>query len=217
MKSSCCHSKLIHKVNNQYLCINEQCENYLGIIDFPYLTKYWNNLFALFFFVFIFLFTFEDYSYNKNQITDARDSMLKIHLYQPLTDEYLKSELNDQNIVCSDQVYAQIQIESAHMTSFLYQRTNNLIGMRYPFKRKTSACGIFLPESDTIIIGSQKELKKYSSRNHYAVYACWQDCIKDYKYWQDENFKIAEKYLTFLGARYAEDSDYIKKIKGMMK
>ena len=89
--------------------------------------------------------------------------------------------------------------------------------MRYPFKRKTSACGLFLPESDTIIFGSQKELRKYSGQNHYAVYACWQDCLKDYKLWQDEYFKIAEKYLSFLGARYAEDADYVKKIKGMLK
>jgi len=143
--------------------------------------------------------------------------MLQIHLSQPLTDENLKRELNTQNVICAEQVYAQVHIESANMTSFLYQKTNNLVGMRYPFKRKTCAIGLFLPESDTIIYGTQKELRKYSTQNHYAVYSCWQDCVKDYKFWQDEYFKIAERYLSFLGARYAEDAEYAKKIKGMLK
>ena len=217
MKSSCCHSKLVHKENENSICLNQECKNYLGHIEFHYGPRYWNNLFALFFFVFIFLFTFEDFSYNKNAITDAEDAMLQLHLNQPLTDENLKDEIKEQNIVCNKEVFAQIQIESGHLNSFLCKRTNNLLGMRYPFKRKTAACGLFLPESDTIILGSQKDLKKYASQNNYAVYACWQDCVKDYKYWQDQNFKITEKYLSFLGAHYAEDADYVKKIKGMMR
>ena len=89
--------------------------------------------------------------------------------------------------------------------------------MRYPFKRQTSALGIYLPESDSVIIGSQKDMRKYSSQNNYAVYACWQDCVKDYKFWQDEYFKITEKYLSFLGSCYAEDTQYVNKIKVLMK
>jgi len=89
--------------------------------------------------------------------------------------------------------------------------------MRYPFKRNTSAIGIFLPESDTIIMGSAKDLKKYSQKNQYAVFATWQDCLKDYKLWQDECFKLKEKYLAFLGSNYAEDGDYVKKINSIKK
>ena len=182
-----------------------------------YAGKFWNTFFALFFFTFVFLFSFDDFSYYVNASTDPRSALHKLDLNQQVTIESLKLELKRQNIVCSEQVHAQIQIESAHMTSFLFKRTNNLLGMRYPIKRQTSASGIYLPESDTVIIGSQKDLKKYSKQNNYAVYASWKDCVKDYKIWQDEYFKITEKYLSFLGSCYAEDEQYVNKIKVLMK
>lgn len=217
MKSSCCHTQLIHTEQNLSICLNGTCENYLGTISFTYLPRFWNKLFAFFFFVFIFLFTAHDYSLNQNPISDSAVAMLKIHQSEPLTDDNLKLELKNLDIVCRNEVFAQLQIESGHMASYLFIKTNNLCGMRYPFKRSTSAIGIFLPELDTIIKGSQNALKKYSQRNNYAVYACWQDCLKDYKLWQDECFRLKEKYLAFLGSNYAEDSDYVKKINRMKK
>ena len=89
--------------------------------------------------------------------------------------------------------------------------------MRYPFKRTTTAIGIFLPTTNLIIKGNQSELKKYKNQNNYAVYKNWEDCILDYKYWQDKSFKLTERYLNFLGSYYAEDSLYIKKIKSISK
>ncbi|MBK5285060.1 MAG: hypothetical protein JJE25_06625, partial [Bacteroidia bacterium] len=64
--------------------------------------------------------------------------------------------------------------------------------------------------------GSSATLKKFSSQNQYAVYACWQDAVKDYKLWQDEYFRLAERYLHFLGNVYATDSSYEKKIRSVM-
>ena len=89
--------------------------------------------------------------------------------------------------------------------------------MRFPYKRKTTAIGLFLPESNRIIKGTQAELKKYRNQNNYAVYSNWEECIKDYKYWQEKNFKLTERYLTFLGNCYAEDSLYVSKIRQMAK
>jgi hypothetical protein len=217
MKSNCCHSNLHIQENGQHICTNDKCENYLASVDFLYKERIWNNLFALFFFIFIFLFTFNDYSFNKNAIGNSADALLKMRQNQPLTDESLKNELKEQEIVCREAVFAQIQIESGHMKSFLFQKTNNFFGMRYPCKRSTQAIGMYLPDSDTIIYGSQKDLKKYASKNNYAVYACWQDCVKDYKFWQIQCFNLTEKYLAFLGTYYAEDAAYVTKIKGMIK
>ena len=217
MKSSCCHSQLIHVENNRSVCLNSNCENYLGPIPFTYSPRFWNNLFAVFFFAFIFLFTFEDFSYNRNPIKNTAEALLKIQQNEPFTVDNLKLELKNLDVICKDEVFAQLQIESGHMTSYLFLKTNNLCGMRYPFKRTTAAIGIFLPESNTIVNGSQKELKKYSQQNNYAVYATWQDCLKDYKLWQDECFKLKEKYLSFLGTYYAEDTDYVQKIKEIRK
>src|SRR5437773_10576737 len=109
MKSSCCHSELFYQENNQSVCINKSCKNYLSHITFLYSPRYWNNLFALFFFAFIFLFTFNDYSYNKNPIANSKDALLKLHQNEPLTDDNLKLELKNQDIVCCEQVFAKIQ------------------------------------------------------------------------------------------------------------
>ncbi len=217
MKTSCCHSKLAHQENNQTICMNSECENYLGSVPFTFHSRFWNKIFALFLFVFIFLFTFSDYSFTKNALIDSADALLKIKQNQPLTADNLMLELKNQEVACRKEVFAQLQIESGHLSSYLSVRANNLCGMRYPFKRSTAAVGLFLPETNTIVIGSQKELKKYSQKNNYAVYATWQDCVKDYKLWQDECFKLKEKYLAFLGANYAEDADYISKINSVKK
>ena len=215
MKSSCCHSPLIYQEKNKAVCVNHECENYLGTIEFTYHPRFWNKLFTIFLAIFIFLFTFNDYSFNRNTVISPADAMLKIAQNEPLTDDNLMLELKTQEIICRDEVFAQLQIESGHLNSFLALKANNLCGMRYPSKRPTSAIGIFLPESNTIIKGSQKDLKKYCQKNNYAVYATWQDCIKDYKLWQDECFKVKEKYLAFLGSNYAEDADYVKKINNL--
>ena len=136
---------------------------------------------------------------------------------QPCTGENLKAAINANKIICPDEVYAQIMIESGHLNSFLFKRANNLLGMRFPCQRKTTAIGIYLPEEDTIIKGTQKELRKYAKKNNYAVYASWTDCVADYKLWQDQCFHLTEKYLTFLGNYYAEDVNYVAKIKKMTK
>jgi hypothetical protein len=217
MKSNCCHSKLHIQENGRNICINDKCENYLSSIEYLYKGRTWNNVFALFLFIFIFLFTFNDYSFNKNLIVNFDETILKMRQHEPLTEDNLRTELKNQEVVCREAVFAQIQIESAHMTSFLFLKTNNFFGMRYPCKRSTQAIGMYLPDSDTIIIGSQKDLKKYASKNNYAVYACWQDCVKDYKLWQNECFNVTERYLAFLGSFYAEDQAYVSKIKGMIK
>lgn len=177
-----------------------------------YSSRRWNNVFFAFFFIFFFILTFNDFSYSgstKNitiQNCPVKDS-------KPLTEENLRKELDLNHVICPDQVYAQIMIESGNLSSFLTKRTNNLLGMRFPYRRETAAVGIFLPSSNLIIKGTQSELKKYSKQNNYAVFTTWEDCIRDYKYWQEQSFNLTEIYLEFLGNHYAEDSLYVKKIK----
>ena len=216
MKTSCCHSKLLREEKDIVLCMNEDCDNFMRPTSVSLRSRTWNNIFAFFFFVFFFIITFNDYSINNSSVVDsvARNIMKNI---RPLNEETLRSELDSNHIICPEQVYAQILIESAHLQSYLAKRTNNLLGMRYPFRRKTTAIGIYLPESNLIIKGTREELRKYRNQNHYAVYANWQECVKDYKLWQDESFKLTERYLNFLGTYYAEDTQYVEKIKKMSK
>lgn len=120
-------------------------------------------------------------------------------------------------MVCPEEVYAQMMLESGNLSSFLTKHANNMLGMRYPFRRNTTAVGLYLPEKDTIVYGNAASLKKYGKQNNYAVYDNWQDAVKDYKYWQDEYFRLGDRYLQFLGNVYAEDSSYQAKIRIIMK
>lgn len=168
--------------------------------------------------MFFFIFSFDDFSFSGDLGKDqVRSRQYTLEQVKPLSKDALREELDAQHVICPEQVYAQIMIESAHLESFLTKRTNNLLGMRFPFRRQTTAIGIFLPESNLIIKGTQEELKKYRNQNHYAVFENWQECIKDYRLWQDECFKLTDRYLSFLGTYYAEDTKYVEKIKLLSK
>jgi uncharacterized FlgJ-related protein len=217
MRTSCCHSTNFKTENQISVCTNPGCTNHLA----PTLlvtSKFIKRFTAALVLVFVLCFCINDYSSVTN--SEARTSaeyFNKRRYTIPCTNENLKNEIQLNKIICPDEVYAQILIESAHMNSFLFKRANNLLGMRFPCQRKTTAIGIYLPEEDTIIKGSQKELRKYAKKNNYAVYASWTDCVADYKMWQDQCFHLTEKYLNFLGNYYAEDVNYVAKIKKMTR
>lgn len=130
-----------------------------------------------------------------------------------LNEDNLKEELQENQILCKDEVLAQIMLESGNLGSDLLKKTNNMLGMRFPFSRNSTAIGLYLPGKDTILYGKKDDLKKYKSANQYAVYKNWQDAIKDYKCWQTANFNLSDKYLHFLSNIYAKDTAYIFKIK----
>ena len=218
MKTCCCHSKKVILEQNTYLCLNEACDLYLRPTKVRSSSSNWNNIFVFFLFSFILIFLNDDFSFT-NKSTEKAISLSCLHTgnFKPLTRENLRAELDAKQVICADQAFAQILIESGNLKSYLSTHANNLLGMRFPFKRQTSAIGIYLPESDTIILGNQKDLKKYRSKNNYAVYENWEECVKDYKLWQDECFKLTERYVKFLGTYYAEDTQYAEKIQKMVK
>ena len=212
MKTSCCHSNHFHNTDNGIICLNETCENYLaGTTTYKDFNKYKNPV-AITIFSFLLLFSLEDFSMEameqKVRYTPTVNEV-------PLTLETLHQELIDQEVLCPDHVFAQIRLESGNLKSFLLKRTNNMLGMRYPGVRQTTACGMYIPAQDTVIIGTRDELRKYMKTENYAVYSNWKDAVADYKLWQESNFNVEERYLTFLGKVYAEDADYIQKIKQM--
>jgi len=196
--------------------MNKDCEQYLGITKiYKEFTKARHTL-TICVFIITFLFTFDDFSVaNKRYASDLQSKFISEQL--PISIENIEQELRKLDVVCEKEVLAQIKIESGHLSSYLLKRTNNMLGMRYPFKRPSTAIGIYLPESDTIIKGTKEELRKYAGANNYAAYESWQSAVADYKLWQDSNFKVKEKYLEFLGRVYAEDTLYVSKIKHITK
>ncbi len=214
MKTKCCQTRHIHVVDKRKICVNPQCDNYLGTADCNLDFTKMKYSVAISVFAIGMLFSFDDYSKaGKCQDIDLIASLRVAP--SPLTLENLKAEIVRNEIICAEEVFAQMKLESGNLNSFLLKKTNNMLGMRYPAKRKTIACGIYLPAKDTIIMGTQAELRKLSAQNNYAVYATWQDAVADYKIWQESNFKMTDRYLEFLGKVYAEDSLYVSKIRKM--
>jgi flagellum-specific peptidoglycan hydrolase FlgJ len=102
------------------------------------------------------------------------------------------------NIKFPNIVFAQSLIETGHFTSDLLHMENNLFGMKYPNRRKTTSLG--------------------KSNSGYASYEKWTDSVEDYSLWQQNMLNSRDnitesEYLSLLGRVYAEDKDYVSKIK----
>ena len=104
------------------------------------------------------------------------------------------------NIEHADVVFAQIILESSNLKSKLAKTNNNFLGMKQAKKRETTAIG---------------------SKNGYARYSNWYDCINDYLLYQQnilKNKKITKtQYITLIGKKYSETKDYKKRLSRVMK
>lgn len=95
-------------------------------------------------------------------------------------------------------VLAQMKIESGNYGSSIARNNNNYFGMRQPSSRLTVSLG---------------------SRNGYARYRSWAYSILDYALWQRQYAwnLTEEQYLAKLGRTYAEDPNYVSKVKKLSK
>ena len=124
-----------------------------------------------------------------------------------LLQEYGKEEPTQENVlyVMSELriehphiAYAQMVLESGHCKSHLVKTNNNYFGMKEPCKRCTVSLG---------------------KKKGYASYKNWVWSVLDYALWQQHcapNLS-EEEYLEFLGEIYAEDKDYVEKVKSISR
>lgn len=103
--------------------------------------------------------------------------------------------INAYNIRYSSIVLAQAELETGHFTSTVFRNNNNLFGMRTVYNRPTTQIG--------------------SCSSGYGIYASLEMSIIDYALWQAWSAKglNENEYLELLERIYAEDSNYIIKIK----
>lgn len=94
-------------------------------------------------------------------------------------------------------VFAQVMLESGNLKSEVALKNNNLLGMKLPGQRPTTAIG---------------------KQNGYAIYTSWKECLLDYLIWQSRYAKglNEEQYLGILQSVYASDKNYIKKLKSII-
>ena len=115
-----------------------------------------------------------------------------------ITKQKLYEQIIKFGIKFPDIVFAQAMIESGELTSKLFKTANNMFGMRFPSVRETTAQG--------------------KTNGGYSRYEDWNFGVYDYFLWQDHMLRnrteiTKSQYLSLLGRVYAEDPNYVSKVK----
>ena len=111
----------------------------------------------------------------------------------------LKQYIRSLNIRHADIVYAQAVLESNNFKSRIFIESNNLFGMKKAMQRPTTCTG--------------------THRGH-ASYSNWRQSVLDYALFQAaflRDLKTREQYLSYLAQNYAEDPNYVTKLKSIIK
>lgn len=109
--------------------------------------------------------------------------------------EKLKAYILELNIKYPHIVIAQAEIETGHFTSQIFKENHNLFGMKVATKRPTTNKG---------------------EENGHAYYDNWRESVVDYAFYSAQylsDIKSEKAYLDYLSQSYAEDTNYVAKIK----
>jgi flagellum-specific peptidoglycan hydrolase FlgJ len=122
--------------------------------------------------------------------------------FSKLDDEINYQNLYNKILECGikypDIVFAQAVLETGHFRSDLFQKANNLFGMKLPSKRETVAIG--------------------KTNGGYAVFPNWESSVIDYGLWQsymlDRKGNLTRsQYLRLLDRIYSESKGYTSKVR----
>jgi len=110
----------------------------------------------------------------------------------------LKKYIKHLNLKHPDIVYAQAVLETGNFKSKLFVNNNNLFGFKEPKVRSNTARG---------------------SVSGYAYYSSWRQSVIDYALYQSSYIRKLnrEAYFDYLDKNYAEDPNYSKKLKEIIK
>ena len=119
-------------------------------------------------------------------------------LQNPISDKILYEYLVSMRAPHPKIIVAQAKLESNNFQSDLFKRQKNFLGMKYSHKRVTTANG---------------------TKGEYKTYNTWQESAIDYLFWmfsRNVDKLSNEEYLRYLGKVYAEDPQYVTKLKNIM-
>jgi uncharacterized FlgJ-related protein len=111
----------------------------------------------------------------------------------------LKQYICSLNIRHADIVYAQAVLESNNFKSRIFIESNNLFGMKKATQRPTTCT---------------------STHRGHAMYSNWKESVIDYALFQAaflRDLKTREQYLSYLAQNYAEDPNYVTKLKSIIE
>ena len=118
---------------------------------------------------------------------------------EPFSEEAFIQYLEDINIRFPHVVYAQAYLETGGFKSGIFKANNNLFGMKVAAQRPTTALLL--------------------DRGH-AVYDSWRSSVLDYALYQSHYLRAVkgrDEYINTIGRVYAEDPNYLKKVKKIIE
>jgi len=138
-------------------------------------------------------------SYVEKLESNYEQKILILDEKEVFTPEKLKLSLQKLNIKYWDIVYAQAKLETNNFTSRIFRENSNLFGMKVARQRATTAIG-----------------EQYG----HAHYDTWLESVQDYALFYNRylsNIPTREKYFDYLRQNYAEDPNYVNKVKKIIE
>lgn len=126
---------------------------------------------------------------------NKKNSLQEVIEFTPCYKDSIANFLIELKVKYPHIVLSQSIIESGNYTSKVFLENNNPFGMKLSWNRSTTALGI---------------------KNGYAYYSNLRDAIIDYAFMQSSYYRSAkteEDYYLLLQKSYAEDKEYINKVR----
>jgi uncharacterized FlgJ-related protein len=135
-----------------------------------------------------------------NDIKDHTESeiMLIMAKHDKFSTDKLLVMIKELNFSFPDIVYAQAILETDNFKSRIFIENNNLFGMKQAVKRITKA---------------------RCSQYDHAYYKNWMESVDDYALYSStylSSLKTESDYFEYLSQNYAEDSQYVTKLKNII-
>ena len=130
-------------------------------------------------------------------LSDFEKELLVVNLKNKndFSEESMVEMLQDLNVKYPHIVLAQARIESGRYSSRIFKENHNLFGMKQANRRINTAEG---------------------TQYGHAFYQTWRESVYDYAFYQSRYLASAtseEEYYYIIGKSYAEDPNYITKLK----
>jgi hypothetical protein len=140
------------------------------------------------------------YNLGRNTLISLTDEekLIIIQEYNKFNEDKLIDKLKELNVNFPYIALAQAKLETGNYTSKIFRESNNLFGMKEAKSRITTAKG---------------------TQFNHAYYESWTESVYDFAFHQCRylpNIKNEEQYFQYLGQNYAEDPNYINRLKDII-
>jgi hypothetical protein len=140
------------------------------------------------------------YNLGRNTLISLTDEekLIIIQEYNKFNEDKLIDKLKELNVNFPYIALAQAKLETGNYTSKIFRESNNLFGMKEAKSRITTAKG---------------------TQFNHAYYESWTESVYDFAFHQCRylpNIKTEEQYFQYLGQNYAEDPNYINRLKDII-